>query len=126
MNRFRFLLFLIFPFLTQAQTTNVTVSAGVPPPVQVNASYTGAAGQNSIYYYVCAVFPSGSNCQNSPAVAPRTTGTLGGGNSVTVNWTPAPGATAYYVMRFMKPGFSGACTGCVVAAVTGTSYVDAS
>lgn len=126
------LLFLLalLPFCGQSQTQTVTVSAGVPQPVNVSANYAGAAGQNSIFYYVCSAFASGSICQFSPAVAGRTTGIsgLGGGNQVTVNWAPGSvGATGYYVMRFATPGFSGQCSNCVIAAnVSGTSYVDSS
>lgn len=126
------LLFLLalFPFYAQAQTQTVTVSAGVPQPVNVSANYSGAAGQNSIFYYVCSAFASGSICQFSPAVAARTPGisALGAGNQVTINWAPGSvGATGYYVMRFATPGFSGQCSNCVVASnVSGTSYVDSS
>ena len=84
------LLFLLFlPFFAEAQTTTLTVSTGVPLPVQVNASYRGASGFSSIYYYVCSVFPSGYVCQTQPAVAGATPGIsgLGGGNTVTVSWT---------------------------------------
>ena len=129
MKRFRFLLLLLFPFFTQAQTTNVTVATGVPPPVQANASYAGAFGQSPIYYYVCTRYVAGSVCQFSPAVATQTAGiaALGGGNSVTISWPPASRATGYDVMRFAQPGFSGQCSACAVALNTpATSYTDAS
>ena len=128
-HRILFLLVLLSPFYAAAQTTTVTIAAGAPQPPQVSASYRGASGVAPIYYYVCAVFPSGSVCQFQSAIAKNTQGiaALGGNNTVTVTWTPIGGATGYYVMRFPGPTFSGSCTSCVVAALSsGTSYVDSS
>ena len=128
-HRILFLLVLLSPFYAAAQTTTVTIAAGAPQPPQVSASYRGASGVAPIYYYVCAVFPSGSVCRFLSAIAKNTQGiaALGGNNTVTVTWTPIGGATGYYVMRFPGPTFSGSCTSFVVAALSsGTSYVDSS
>ncbi len=124
-----FLLFLLFQFPFYAQTQNQPVTAGVPAPVAANSSYHGTQGFSPIYYYVCSIFPAGFVCPSSPSVASGTAGiaALGGSNTVTINWAPGSvGATGYEVMRFAAPGFSGSCSSCVIAAVTGTSYVDSS
>jgi hypothetical protein len=129
----RYLLFLLlafFPFYAQAQS--VPVGAGVPPNVNASASYTGARGGISIFYYVCSRYPAGYTCMPSAVIVGGTLGIggLGGGNSVTVNWSPGvPGATGYDVIRMATNGaFNGTCSnGCAIALnQTGTSYVDAS
>jgi hypothetical protein len=124
------LILLLLPFYAQAQS--VQVGAGVPPNVTASASYRGAQGTTPIYYWVCTRYPSGYTCMVQPVSAVNTPGIagLGGGNSVTINWSPGvPGATGYDVIRQSTGGsFNGTCTnGCAIALNINTvSYVDSS
>ncbi len=124
------LLLLFFPFYAQAQT--VPVGAGSPPFPAASASYAGARGGISIFYYVCARYPSGYTCMPQPVIAGGTTGiaNLGGGNAVTLNWSPGvEGATGYDVIRMATNGsFNGNCSnGCAVVLNTKSlTYTDSS
>lgn len=129
MKRFVPVLLILSGFYAQAQTQNVTVSAGVPSPVSVGTSYVGAPGQSSIYYYVCSNFTPGQVCGFQPSVAGHTIGIAGlsASNRVTITWS-VNGAASYNVFRFSEPGrFSGSCNFCMIAqGVAGNSYVDQS
>jgi hypothetical protein len=112
-----------------AQTQTLTMSAGVPPAPTGGATYTGAPGIASIYYWVVARYPAGYVYNNSPIVAGRTQGIggLGSGNSVQVSWGSLTGATGYDVVRLATSWFNGSCSACVVVFNTSaTSFTDSS
>ena len=101
----------------------------VSPVAGLTATYAGAPGQISLYYWVIARYPAGVSIQQGPAIARGTQGVAGlGANPVTIRWTVIAGATGYDVIRQITPNWpaSNACLNCVVASNTAAPpFVDA-
>lgn len=110
---------------TWGQTPSTMVLQANPPigVTSLSASKVGS-GTATYYYWAVAKFTIG----NSPAIpyvqiinAPST---LGGGNSITVNWTAVANVTGYDILRTTTDRLPNACTCAVVLATTALSVTD--
>lgn len=100
------------------------MTAGPPAAVQVvSASYAGDPGNATYYYWVIAQYTGGAS---PPAMSNevRNVGPLGGGNTVTIGWSAAPGASTYDVLRTTAPTLPASCTCAVATGVAGLTATD--
>ena len=69
------------------------------PVTGVSARYYGSAssGTTTYYYWVQAVYPSGSSRLSNVVQVANLPGFLTSNNRINVSWNPAPGAIGYYV-----------------------------
>src|SRR5271165_6573886 len=97
------LLLLLFLLATasHAQSQQLLMSTSSPPAVtNTGATYSGQPPIGlgvPIYYWVVVHYPSGVVYPSLAGVAQGTPGiaALSNTNTVTINWTPMPGATTY-------------------------------
>jgi hypothetical protein len=107
----------LFVCACAAQGT-LNLVTGPPASVQgIGGVWIGAAGNQPIYYFVVLRSNAGWVLPSNGVAVKNTTGapSLGGGNSVRLNWLPTPKATGYDVVRQATSAFTGTCTACVVA-----------
>src|ERR1700684_2806528 len=99
---------LLFYSTAFAQILNLA-SPPPPPAAGVNVSQTGVQGFTTYYYQVVTHYTSGV-VFSAPVQVQTSNATLTGGNYNTVNWTAAPGALSYDVLRFTTAaGYSTTC-----------------
>ena len=113
------LLFVLVLFVCAcAAQGTLNLVTGPPASVQgIGGVWIGAAGNQPIYYFVVLRSNAGWVLPSNGVAVKNTAGasSLGGGNSVRLNWQAAPGATGYDVFRQTTPEFRGHCNDCVVA-----------
>lgn len=116
------------PALAQLSTTQLTLTTPPPPNIsRATATVVGAAGRDTIYYWVSVRYPSGIRLPYGPIAAFSSVGigNLSGANFVTISWTPLVGATGYDVLRQATNAPFSTCAACAVVLNTAaTSFND--
>jgi len=114
-----------------AQTTPSQLVFGTgaaPSPTSASTRVVGATGQQTLYYWVVARYPSGYSSPVGPASAFQTVGAanLSASNYVVVSWSAMPQATGYDVLRSTTPTFPApaGCTACAVVLNTSGAAVN--
>lgn len=111
---------------TQLQTQQLTLLPQNPVAPVTNVTATPSIQGSTSYFYWFVSYVGGvASAPAGPFLVNNAPATLGGINTVTLKWTPAPGATAYDVLRTTSSAVpSGAC-GCAIAtAVALTTLTD--
>lgn len=114
---------MVFVWPVAAQDAFILTAPPPPAVTSVSASYSGAPGNATYYYWVIARY-SGGGSAPARSNEVRNVGPLGGGNAVTVGWSPVPGATSYDVLRTNEPSLPASCACAVQTGVAGLSLVD--
>lgn len=105
------------------QTPPYTISLSqqpLPIPANISASYSGASGQTSYWYWVIANYGVGNSQPSTPVVVNATNST----GSVTVVWSAPASPTSYTltydVLRTTSATFpaNGSCVSCLVVGTT--------
>lgn len=101
---------------TQVQTQQLTLLPQNPVAPVTNVTATPSIQGSTSYFYWFVSYVGGvASAPAGPFLVNNAPATLGGINTVTLKWTPAPGATAYDVLRTTSSAVpSGAC-GCAIA-----------
>lgn len=119
------LVLLILP-MAQAQPDRTILQAGAPPPpANISAAVNGNFGPGqTLYYWVVARYPIGVSPPQGPAVVLNAPNTLSVTRNVLVNWSSAPGATGYDLVRTSTPAIQ-SCSSCLFASNTAaTTFTD--
>lgn len=123
------LLFLALASIAQAQpfvpipAEQILLESPPPPTPTVTASYTGANGNRTLFYWVIANYAGGVSPTQNPARL-TSTAPLGGGNRVDLTWSRPQGVQSFDVVRTETPTL-GTCTNCLLASgITVTNFTD--
>lgn len=113
------LLLAALPAVSQTTPSQLVFGTGAaPPPTSASTRVVGTTGQQTLYYWVVARYPSGYSSPVGPASAFQTVGAanLSVTNYVAVSWSAMPQATGYDVLRSTTPTFPApaGCTACAV------------
>ena len=101
--------------------TQMTVQT--PAPTGVIATYFGASGgSTAYYYYIQAIYASGRSLL-SPSNLITTVASLGGGNEILVQWNAMAGAIGYNVFRSTSTTLPTVGTN-FLATVTANAFTD--
>ncbi len=109
--------------------SQLTIPLSQPPqPVPSgSAQVVGNPGPQTFYYWVVSDYLIGNSSPAGPFLVPNAPNVLSAANYDVVNWSPAPGASSYDVLRTATPAApSGACNCAVATGVTGGSVLDQS
>ena len=77
----------------------LAMTVGTPAPTGVIATYFGAAGGSTAYYYYIQAIYAGGRSLLSPSNLVTTVAALGSGNEILVSWNAMAGAIGYNVYR---------------------------